>query len=280
MNDKEYFGTVALSKSQVKQYRKDNPQSFWVNSVLNPKSEDDGVTTDAMAFGKLLHCLLLEKDKLKVEFEVNDTLGKMRTNKKWILAQADNDKTIITTAELEKATKMIGAVYEYDLYRELWSDGLQEKAFMWYDRAWGIDCKCKMDMIKNTSEGIYGVEYKTSGKIDTELYNIDKGNFQLDVGFYDRAATEKYGKPFEKFIFFFQSTKKGEEGLFKVLSVEGPQLDACRVYTDLLVREIVGRHKRWKKKDKTAWLATPEIVKWENFSRVFDEKLSAMGDEE
>ena len=92
-----YFNVPALSKSQVKQWRPDNPIQFWRNCVFNP--EYAPITpTDAMIRGQLIHLIVLEPHRFEEEYEINDKLGKSRTNVKWQDAQDATDKTIITTS--------------------------------------------------------------------------------------------------------------------------------------------------------------------------------------
>lgn len=274
MNNKDYFELKALSKSQLRKWRPDNPLEFWNNCILNPEKKPDELHTDASDFGKLSHCLLFEPEKVKTEFEVRDDLGLSRKNKKWQAAQAEIEGTIITSGELAKTTKMIDAISHYELYRKL-LEGIQpERPYQWHDEEWEVACKCKVDAIKNTKEGIYIIDYKTTSQLDSLLWSIDKGKFQYDIGFYNRMVKIKYDVSCKKFIFIFQSTKEDEEHLIKVMSVEGADLESCEYAVDITVRQIMERYKRWQNGDKTAWLPKPEIIKWDRFSNSFDKELA------
>ena len=56
---------------------------------------------------------------------------------------------------------------------------------------------------------------------------------------YSRGLKAKYGKPLQKFIYIFQSTKEDDEDNIRIKVVEGSQLEACEIETDRVVREIV-----------------------------------------
>ena len=260
MHDKEYFALPALSKSQVKHWRSDNPLEFWRHCIFNPKHEPVEMS-DAMAFGKLAHALLLTPEIVQAEFEVREDLGKTRANKKWIEAQQQTDKTIVSTPEVDKATAMAKAFSQYEIYRELLSGGISEQPYTWNDAEWG-PCKSKLDRIKNTSEGIYVIDYKTTGQIDQATRFIDTMRLHYDVGFYNRAIKVKYGKPIAKFVFIFQSTKEGEEHLIKVKAVSGAQLGGCDIATEEAVRQIRTRYALHLKGDATAWLPQPNITEF------------------
>ena len=258
MTNEEYFSTPALSKSQIKQYNPRNPSKFWTSCTFNPNRKDIELN-DAMVQGQLYHACLFERAKVMDMFVVNDGLGKMRSNKKWQAAQAETEKTIITTEELNRATMMIEAMQKHQIIKDLLSTGFNEQPFFWHDETWDIDCKAKLDHIHNTEEGIYVIDYKSTGKIDENTRYIDKGGVQYDVGFYARAVMAKYKQPMKKFIFIYQSTKEGEENDIRIKVVEGPQLEACIIATDCIVREIVAKIKEWQKtKSEAIWL--PEIV--------------------
>lgn len=261
MTDAEYFALKALSKSQVKQWDAGYPKRFWDNCVFNPEYKPMELS-NSMAFGKLSHAFVLTPNIVNQDFTINDDLGKSRTTKKWQEAQAKESKTIVTMAEVDHAQRMASALSQYEIIRDLLRGSIAEKPYTWIDPSWG-PCKAKLDLIKNTAEGLYIIDYKTSSKVETNLRFIDSGAFQYDIGFYNRAAKAKFGKSLAKFIFIFQSTNEGEEHLIKIKSVSGNQLEACEIATDVAVQAILKRIAMWKEGDKTAWLANIQAEEWE-----------------
>lgn len=242
-DEEKYFALAALSKSQMKNWNPFNPMGFFVQSAFNPNkaAEEFG---DYLVNGKLLHMMLFQPELAEGSFEINDELGKSRINKKWQLAQAASKKLYISSEEMEAAKKMMLAISYQQELRDLISGGAVEKPFTWQDEAWGIPCKMRLDYFKNSEEGLYVIDYKTTSK-DIPLY-IDKNTFQYDIGFYARGIKARYGQPMKKFIFIFQSTKENEEHLIRIKVVEGAQLEACEIATDLAVRSVVPRLKAWQ----------------------------------
>ena len=87
---------------------------------------------------------------------------------------------------------------------------------------------------------------------------------------------KKYNIPISQFIYIFQSSNEGEENKIRIKVVEGPQLEACEIATDKVVKQIVKRLNKWNEtKNDNIWL--PEVVA-ENFevSPWFDEKIAQM----
>jgi hypothetical protein len=249
MSDDKYFSIPALSKSQIKNWDPYNPMAFWLQSAFNPMKAPEEFG-DYLVTGKLYHMLLLQPELVEANFEVNYELGKSRINKKWQAAQAAIKKLLISSEELATAKKMMVAFSRHEILRKLVSGGVIEKPFSWHDKEWDIPCKMRLDYLKNTTEGIYVIDYKTTSVMDTVTRSIDKNGFHLDVGFYSRGIKAKYGQELKKFIFIFQSTKEDEENNIRVKVVEGQQLIACEIATEQVVKQVVPRIKAWQAASK------------------------------
>jgi hypothetical protein len=260
--ENNYFDIPALSKSQLKQYRSDNPTAFWLSSVLNPNYKPITIT-DQMAFGQLVHLMVLEPARFGEEYIINDGLGLMRRNKKWQEAQFAEQKTIITTEELSRATNMAKALSSFEIIRKLLDGIIAEHTYTWDDKEWLLPCKSRLDAIRNTEkDGLYVIDYKTTGNMDSVERYIDKGGYHFDAGFYSRAIQNKYGKPPSKFFFILQSTGEGEENWIKVKCVEGAMLDGCQVAVHHAGMEVSRRYKLWQNQDASAWLPNIKVEEW------------------
>lgn len=275
ITDKEYFSLPALSKSGLKYWDIFNPMAFWAKCPFNPDSKKEPIS-DALIRGTLFHSILLEPNTIQKKYIVCDAYGKSRINKKWIEAQEKEDKIIITTEELAQAEKMITAISRHQILRDLLSGGKSEEYFLWYDKIWDIPCKMKTDYIKNTEEGLYIIDYKTTS-YEVPLY-IDKNKFEYDVGFYTRGAKEKYKREVSKFIFIFQSSKENDENNIRIKVVEGANLEACQIATDVAVKQIVPRIKGWQKAENNDdklkfWLPDIQPEIWD-ISAYFDKKIA------
>ncbi len=136
-SDADYFKIAALSKSQIKRWNNYNPLEFWNNSAFNPNKGPE-LAGDYVVRGKLFHTMILQRELVAYNFEVNDELGKLRSNKKWQIAQAASNKLLISSDELETAKRMQIALSQHEITRQIFSGGVIEKPFTWLDKEWGI----------------------------------------------------------------------------------------------------------------------------------------------
>lgn len=259
MTDDEYFALKAISASQIKQYDK-GAYWFWKSSPFNPDKEPEKAS-DALAFGKLCHCMLLEPDEVKNRFEVVD-FGKTRTNKKYAEAVAQYPgKEIVNQDEMDQAKKMISEIGQHPLASRIIAGATAEMPYTWTDKETGLPCKCKIDAIKRTKNGIVVIDYKTSSDIQSVLNWPQKLQYPLQAEFYSQAVKEKYGEDPCEFIFIIQSNKEGEEDVIAVANVE---YDTGLVAKDIVkshMRSIAEKLSRWDEtQDKAIWAAYPNRV--------------------
>jgi ATP-dependent exoDNAse (exonuclease V) beta subunit len=259
MTDEEYFALKALSASQIKQYDK-GAYWFWKSSPFNPDKEPEKAS-DALSFGKLCHCMLLEPDAVAERFMVVD-FGKTRTTKKYAEAvETYPGFEIVTQDEMDRAKKMIEEIGKHPLASRIIAGATAEMPYTWTDKDTGLPCKCKIDAIKRTKNGIVVIDYKTSSDIQSVLNWPQKLQYPLQAEFYSRAVKEKYGEDPCEFIFIIQSNKEGEEDVIAVANVEYD--------TGLVAKDIVKSHmasiatklEMWNEShDKSIWAAYPNRV--------------------
>jgi len=259
MTDEEYFALKAISASQIKQYDK-GAYWFWKSSPFNPDKEPEKAS-DALAFGKLCHCMLLEPDEVKNRFVVAD-FGKTRTNKKYAEAVAQYPgKEIVNQDEMDQAKKMIYEIGQHPLASRIIAGATAEMPYTWTDKETDLPCKCKIDAIKRTKNGIVVIDYKTSSDIQSVLNWPQKLQYPLQAEFYSQAVKEKYGEEPCEFIFIIQSNKEGEEDVIAVANVE---YDTGLVAKDIVkshMKSIATRLKSWDEShDKSIWAAYPNRV--------------------
>lgn len=259
MTDEEYFALKAISASQIKQYDK-GAYWFWKSSPFNPEKAPEKAS-DALAFGKLCHCMLLEPDEVEKRFMVVD-FGKTRTTKKYAEAVAQYPgKEIINEAEMYQAEKMIYEIGQHPLASRIIAGATAEMPYTWTDKETGLPCKCKIDAIKRTKNGIVVIDYKTSSDIQSVLNWPQKLQYPLQAEFYSQAVKEKYGEDPCEFIFIIQSNKEGEEDVIAVANVE---YDTGLVAKDIVkshMNSIATRLKLWNEsQDRSIWAAYPNRV--------------------
>lgn len=252
ITDEEYFSVKALSASQIKQFDK-GAYWFWKSSPFNPDKEPEK-ETDALVFGKLCHCLLLEPAHFKNEYAISD-FGATRKNKKYEAAKAENPgKIVINQEELDRAMKMIQNVKDHRLASMILDGATAEMPFMWTDKETGMPCKAKLDAIKRTKNGIVVIDYKTSSDIESVLNWPQKLQYPLQAQFYAQAVEAKYGEKPCEFVFIIQSNKEGEEDVVCVANVE--------YETQEVAKSIVERHTQLIKEKLEAWDETHDKNIW------------------
>lgn len=258
LSEEEYFKTKAISASQIKAFDK-GAYWFWKQSPFNPEKEDD-IETDALVFGKLCHCLLLEPDEVGKRFEVAD-FGLSRKNKKYLEMNLTTDKILINPSEMERAKKMIDAIHNHPLACQILDGATAEKPFVWAEDGKYYPFKAKVDAIKRTKHGIVVVDYKTSSDIDGVLNWGQKLQYPLQADFYCRAVKAKYGEEPVEFVFIIQSNKEGEEDIIAVANVEYDTMRVAHDIVDMRLFEIEDKLKMWEEtNDKNIWAAYPNRV--------------------
>ena len=259
ITDAEYFGVKALSASQIKQFDK-GAYWFWKSSPFNPDKEEEK-ETDALVFGKLCHCLLLEPDHFKEEYVIVD-FGASRKNKKYEVAKEENPgKIVITQDEFDRAMKMIENVKGHQLASMILDGATAEMPFMWTDTATGMPCKAKLDAIKRTKNGIVVIDYKTSSDIEGLLNWPQKLQYPLQCEFYCKAVEAKYGERPCEFVFIIQSNKEGEEDIVCVANVEYETQQVAKNVVEWHTKAISDKLKQWDEThDKNIWAAYPNRV--------------------
>lgn len=256
MTDEEYFALKAISASQIKQFDK-GAYWFWKTTPFNdnrPKEEK----SDALVFGKLCHCLLLEPEEVKERFAIAD-FGKTRRNKKYDDAVLANPgKEVVSEEEIDRARGMITQIKNHKLASAILDGATAEIPYVWTDEETGLPCKCKIDAIKRTKAGLVVIDYKTSSDIQSILNWPQKLQYPIQSAFYMEAVKQKYGEEPIEFVFIIQSNKEGEEDVICVANVEYDTQMVAKDLTRNHMRQIKEKLDLWNEKmDNNIWAAYP-----------------------
>lgn len=266
MTDEEYFALKAISASQLKQFDK-GAYWFWKSSPFNPEKAPEE-ESDAMAFGKLCHCVLLEPDELKARYEVVD-FGKSRTNKKYTEAKEQfPGKIIINQEEADRAFKMYAEIKQHKLASAILDGATAEMPYIWTDKETGLPCKCKIDAIKRTKAGLVVIDYKTARSITDVIKYAQKTQYAIQAEFYKMAVKEKYGEEPVEFVFIIQSNQPGEEDIVCVANVEQETQDVAKTIMRSHMESIKYKLENWENThDKNIWAAYPEreFIRYSNY---------------
>ncbi len=260
IKDEEYFSCKALSASQIKDYNK-GAYYFWKRSVFNDEREKEE-DTDALCFGKLTHCLVLEPEEFEKKFLVLDWGTKTRKTEKYKKAQLDNpDKVLVLPSEYEKSQKMVKALKNHDLANVILTGGHSEVPFMWTDSETGMPCKMKADKIKKIAGGrILIVDYKTTSDIESILKWPQKLGYPLQEAMYRFGIQNRFNIDDSSidFMFILQSNKEGEEDVICCADTDYETLTAAEDITRHHIRQISEKLKEWEEnKDKSIFSAYP-----------------------
>lgn len=273
MSDDEYFALKAISASQIKQYDK-GAYWFWKSSPFNPDKEPEKAS-DALAFGKLCHCMLLEPEAVDERFMVVD-FGKTRTTKKYADAvEAFPGVEIVTQDEMDRAKKMIEEIGRHPLASRIIAGATAEMPYTWTDKETGLPCKCKIDAIKRTKNGIVVIDYKTSSDIPGLLKYAQKSQYAIQAEFYKEAVRQKYGEIPAEFVFIIQSNKEGEEDIICVANVELETQEVARTIMQSYMTLIKSKLDLWDEThNKCIWAAYPEreFIRYSNYYLTTGEK--------
>lgn len=266
ITDEEYFALKAISASQIKQFDK-GAYWFWKTSPFNdnrPKEEK----TDALVFGKLCHCLLLEPEEVKERFAIAD-FGKTRRNKKYDDAiLANPGKEVVSEEEVDRARGMISQIKNHKLASAILDGATAEMPYVWTDEETGLPCKCKIDAIKRTKAGLVVIDYKTARSIEDVIKYAQKTQYAIQAEFYKMAVKNRFGEEPVEFVFIIQSNQPGEEDIVCVANVEQETQYVAKTIMRSHMETIKYKLENWEKThDKNIWTAYPEreFIRYSNY---------------
>jgi exodeoxyribonuclease VIII len=173
----EYAAIRAVNWGTLKELAK-SPKHYR-HRLATPRTDNP-----AMAFGRAVHSAVLEPDRFPVEFTVY-TNGDRRGNEWKEFAAANADKTILKTAEYEKALAVRDAVRGHKRARQLLRRGKAEQSIVWIDPQTRIRCKARLDFV-----GPLGMfDLKTTGDIDQRIFGgvVARMNYVGQLAFYSNG---------------------------------------------------------------------------------------------
>ncbi len=190
-NEQYHSQNTHLSSSTLKQVLKD-PRSFikfWVHGIRESKE------SAAMLEGTLVHCMLLEPEKVNAEFAFFEGMRRAGAAYESFAAQQGN-KTIIGAPMHQRAQAATDACKRLKVLMQLLSGGEAEATLMC--DYMGVPVKIRADYI-NVDAG-YIVDLKTTAMpSDADIFKqtIDHWDYDLSAALYTQVAQVVYGKPFK-----------------------------------------------------------------------------------
>lgn len=177
MDFQEYLADPAIGRSDVDNFIKYKSPRKYKFHKDNPKPPNA-----AMAFGTLVHTLILEPDKFEDEIIVLPGASRNSNAYKAII-QSDETKTVVLQKEVDKANYLRDAFMSHDITAGLLDHAEVEKTalFEWN----GISCKARFDILSDGS--IWDI--KTTEDASPEAFTNTIRNYYVNqIGFYMKAA--------------------------------------------------------------------------------------------
>lgn len=184
MNDVNYKAINAVNKSTLWWLRKSPAHYQWALTAETPD-------TPAMKFGRAVHAAILEPEKYASDFVTFFGDRRTKAGKEEYQALIDSGKEIISIEDAETVLGMVHAIPRRVF--EMISMADKEKALLWTDPESGVECKGRLDAIRN---GLV-IDYKTTTDASTDAFSREamRYGYDLQAAMYLTAAElNGYGK--------------------------------------------------------------------------------------
>lgn len=234
IDNNDYHQHTAIGSTNCKDVLK----STWLfeHNKNNPKAQ-----TAAMAFGSLVHHLILEPEMFDQHYFVADKPKKNTKEGKAAYSRLDAErgqKTWVTQDDFLQAQDMRHNINQNDFIQAILTGGKSEQAVFWRDSGTGVLCKAKADYL-NLDKGLI-VDLKTTSSLASEMcfkHTIQKYQYQLSAAFYQDGFKQATGKALDFFILAVETFAPFNYGIYKLsdnLLQQGRALygEALRIYKD------------------------------------------------
>lgn len=192
-----YHASEGVSRSALWKLRK-SPAHYW-HEYLNPdfvKPEP----SPALVLGNLVHCLVLEEDKLEDEFAFIPSVDRRTKAGREEYAEFlehSQGKSVVTPEMFAQAEAMAESVGKNEYSKGLFDGARIEQSIYFTHKATGIQVKARPDSIKN------GVVCDLKTTADASLRAFQSSAFTY--GYYTQAgiisrALESIGERMDKFV--------------------------------------------------------------------------------
>jgi hypothetical protein len=202
ISNEDYHTSPGLSRSGIVNLL-DCPIRYWDN-YLNPEKAARK-ETEAMRFGTLVHCALLEPELFAKQYHVIEKLNRNSKEYKEAVKNADG-KEVLFIEELQDLTGALEAVNKHKIASELLKNGKAEQSIYWHDKETNILCKARPDYMTND----YIVDIKTTN--DASLKGcqraIEAHGYHIQAAMILAAFEAISGRKCTNFINIFIESKR------------------------------------------------------------------------
>lgn len=167
-----YNDHTRISKSGLDLINRSPAHYKW--SIENPKEE-----TEALIFGKLVHCLILEPENYNDKFLVTKKIDKRTKEGKGYyqnILDNLNGRIIISEEQIEQASIMASKVINHSLGSKLLSNGKSEVIIHWECPITGCRFRSMIDYLND-----YVIDLKTTDDARPESFQRSITKYRYDV---------------------------------------------------------------------------------------------------
>jgi hypothetical protein len=204
---RDLFDGPSISKSALKWLlpaHGGSPKAFWGRWKWNPNHVEQK-PSEALDFGKAVHCLLLGDEAFAESFVVRPKDFpdyRSKAARDWRDEVTAAGKTIVTPEQLDRIRLIAEDAAKYPLVKLGLLNGRVERTMCWKDPETGIWLKARPDAIP-AADGVFA-DLKTASKFDEDF--LERQIF--DAGYYLQGAITRMvcrglGIPFETFTLLY-----------------------------------------------------------------------------
>lgn len=197
----KYHSIRAASSSNLKALR--GNQLKFISQYLNPQPMP---STDSMALGEMVHCLLLTPDHWNNQFIVvpEEVSKRTKEGKAYFEALEADPRLAVKQSLAEKASAIANSAAQVKIVRKILGheNSLKETSFFWDDDLTNQNCKCRWDCV-NPELGLILDIKTTAGGVNATDFSKTIVNYFYDqqAAFYIDAAKIAFSRDSFSFCF-------------------------------------------------------------------------------
>jgi hypothetical protein len=236
-SDVDYDAIDAVNQSTLKTIGK-SPLHY------RHRLETDPDETDTMRLGTLAHAVLLEPDRVSLDFAVwppDERMPPRRAGKLWdaFVARHADDRTIVRREDIAAAEGMRDAIRRSKLAMRYLCRGQSEPVLVWRDKETGILCKARLDFISHAVANVM-CEVKTARDISPWAFQtvFARRDYDVQTAFYRDGWEAVTGKPLYPKCIAVENTEPHDVIVYDLDQV----VDVGReLYREMLVKLVACR---------------------------------------
>jgi hypothetical protein len=170
--------------------------------------------TDAMRFGKLVHCAVLEPRELPLRYVTWDGSRRSKDYREFEAVAIDAGREVVTVAEYMQAEEIVEAVANHPVARKYLEGAATEVTWTWTDEATGLPCKCRVDAVSSR----YLTDVKSTYDISPYAIRstVARFKYHAQVAHYQHGCAAATGKTRHVKLLFVKTRGAADVACFDV----------------------------------------------------------------